>query len=347
MTYSRQHKSFVPAPPPDELKRSTPAPEPPPALDTSAASNPSEQRQVPQTQRRGKKRRRQRSSQSDIDDMELSDRESDRDTNVPSLKSPMPRRSARVKRVVHGTYREGNSDEGEPDGDIPLDGDSEMNDGTSAAQVKQEPKEDNGNITREASAPHIDLSAQLSSDEEDKKNKPKMKMKLTYEGFTILKYKLCLIVQPYPALPRPSKPNEMKRSESLLPARQGSILQYTTSGRESWKAPPSGSPSMRDARSMTPAYQQQTPLFREPTPALSERAESHDLASQKHSAVSRSDEGDTLVILDDDSLDSLMQLTQSFHERADSGLSSVGIGGHDAVDFDTDEDSVLGGDADE
>lgn len=319
-------------------------PDPPPPLDTSATSNRRKQRQVPQTQQSGKKRRRHRGSQSDIDDVELSDRENDRDTDVPSFESSVPRRSARVKRVVHGTYREGNpDDEVEQDDDPPIDGDTDMNDGTPVAQVKKEPNENNDNATREASAPHIDLSAQLSSDEEDKQAKLKMKMKLTYEGFTISKYKLCLIVQPYPVLPRPSKASELGRSESLLPARQGSILQYTTSGRESSNGPPPSSPSIRDARSMTPAYQQ-TPLFREPTPALSEQAESRDLASHQHSAVSRSDEGDTLAIFGDDTLDGLMQLTQSFHERGDNGL---GIGGHDAVDFDADEDDVLGGDADE
>jgi len=93
---------------------------------------------------------------------------------------------------------------------------------------------------------------------------------------------------------------------------------------------------------MTPAYQR-APLFREPTPAL---PETRDLAAQVHRAGSRNEAGDALAVVDDDSLDSLMQLTQSFRERDGSGVG-VGIGGYDGVDFDTNEDGVLGGDADE
>ena len=103
---------------------------------------------------------------------------------------------------------------------------------------------------------------------------------------------------------------------------------------------------MRDARSVTPAYQR-APLFREPTPALPELAETRDLAAQDHRAGLRNEGGDALAVVDDDSLDSLMQLTQSFRERDGSGIGGVGIGGYDGVDFDTNEDGVLGGDADE
>lgn len=93
---------------------------------------------------------------------------------------------------------------------------------------------------------------------------------------------------------------------------------------------------------MSLAYQPQTPLFREPTPALPEQAESSDSpGGNLHRG-----EGDALVVLDDD-LDSLVQLTQSFRERDGSRLDDIGIGGHDAIDFDADEDGVLGGDADE
>ena len=315
------------------------APESPSALDTADASNPSEKRHIPQTQPRGKKRRRQLSSQSDIDQMELSDRESDRGADTPLPNTSAPRRSARARREVRGMYREQNSDD---ENDAPLDGDTGVNDGASPVQVKQEPNEDNDTTMSYASASHIDLAAQLSSDEEEKKNKPKMQMKLAYEGFTISKYKLCLVVQPHPSLSRPLKPDEMRRSESLLPARQGSILQYTASAREGSMAPPSSSTSMRDARSMSLTYQPQTPLFREPTPALPEQAETSDSpGGNLHRG-----EGDALVVLDDD-LDSLVQLTQSFRERDGSRLDDIGIGGHDAIDFDADEDGVLGGDADE
>ena len=272
--------------------------------------------------------------------MELSDRESDGDADVTSPEVSRPRRSARARHVVRETYREENSDN---EDDPPLDGDAGVDDRVSSVHIKQEPNEDNDNGMHGVSAQPIDLSAQLSSDEE-KMNKPKMQMKLTYEGFAISKYKLCLIVQPYPPLTRTSGPNEATRSESLLPSKQGSILQYTNPARGSSLAPPSGSTSMRDPRSMTPAYQR-VPLFREPTPALPEPVETRDLAARDHRAGSRNEEGDAFAVVDDDSLDSLMQLTQSFRERDSSGVGGVGIGGYDGVDFDTNEDGVLGGDA--
>ena len=69
-------------------------------LDAAGTSNPPVQRHGPRIHGRGKKRRRERDSQSDIDEMELSDRESDRDADVTSPEVSRPRRSARARHVV-------------------------------------------------------------------------------------------------------------------------------------------------------------------------------------------------------------------------------------------------------
>lgn len=319
-------------------------PAPLPSKTASKPSIPEASRSAPAvdaplaSKARGKKR--QRATSSAIDDGDATTGEEPDSSAIPTS-----RRSTRARRAVQTSYRETDSDE-EPTGDGEDQDDTLMDEDP---EIKLEPDKElmQGAAT---SAEPIDLSAQLSSDEDDEKNKPKMQMNLTYEGFPISNYKLCLIVQPFPALSRPSDSmGGVKRSDSLLPARQASIAHYTTAADRGSSMPPPVGPgtSMRDARSVTPAPFRGTPLFREPSPAFADRGEtpqsSYDHPS--HGFADDDDDGDLAVI--DDSLDGLKQLTQSFRGRDENIIDTLGLGGNDEVDFDADADGVMAGDADD
>lgn len=287
---------------------------------------------------RGKKRRRDTAST--IDDGDTLMRE-----ETDTSEAATSRRSTRRKRAVQTSYREAESDEELPNDDEDQD-DTFMDEDPA---IKPE-TEDNLTQGIAASTEPIDLSAQLSSDEDDEKNKPKMQMNLSYEGFPISNYKLCLIVQPYPTIPRPSdSTGAVKRGDSLLPTRQGSIVQYTTAADRDSSMPPPVIPgtSMRDARSVTPAPYRGTPLFREPTPAFADRGETPQPSYDLHSRGFADDDDDGDLVVVDDSLDGLMQLTQSFRGRDENIVDNLGLGGNDDVDFDADADGVMAGDADD
>ncbi|KAF9514165.1 hypothetical protein BS47DRAFT_901155 [Hydnum rufescens UP504] len=187
---------------PETRPQPTPTPDPPqpPRIGSKAPKQPP---------RRGVKRRRIATS----DEEELSDRESGQEDQLPpneGVNSIPTRRSQRSRRPAH-TYKE-------PDDD--LMGDVEMDDGdnsdSSVPAPHQRPlflEEDDDSATRIAKAEPTDdvplTAAQPNTaadpfviDEDEDTDAKKMQLNIRYEGFSITSWRLCLIVQPYPPLPR-------------------------------------------------------------------------------------------------------------------------------------------------
>ncbi|KAF8339218.1 uncharacterized protein EI90DRAFT_3040853, partial [Cantharellus anzutake] len=222
-----KHQSFVPAAPLVSAKPAVTASVSPRAFQPTRESG-----LVSSTQ--GKKRARPQSLE--VDD--LDQQQSREQTEVHLVPTPLqPRRSRRTKSRV-ANYQELSDSEqqrGQPGDELGS---------SNARQSFQEPGEDDGyeaEIKMEHSD-HDDILHYPSFDNEDAADKKKLKLTTSYTGFTISKYKLCLI------------PGFTSKSPGTQPSRSPSPLAPFIH----LSPTPGPQPSRR-----------RTPLFREPsmTPA--------------------------------------------------------------------------------
>ena len=337
-----------PSPPPDTRYEPTPAPAPGPSRPRPRPRSGVNPPNPPP--KRGAKRRRVASS----DEEELSDRESDHEGQPPPNDNvnPIPtRRSQRSRRPAAGTYQEPDD---EPMSDVDM-GDGDNGDANPTPAPSQRPlfleEEEDDSVAPTSKAEQLEdpppttfqsntAADPFAIDSDEDTDTKKMQLNIRYEGFSITSWRLCLIVQPYPALP---KRTSTSTTSSLLPPRQSSIVPFVRNGTEITNRR-DATPRFREptpvVRDRTPLFREPTPLFREPTPY--ERNINEDIMPPL-------DDSELERLYDDneepadDSLDSLKQFTQSF-TQARSAVDVLGTTGDDA---DTDEDGFFMGDADE
>ncbi|KAF8319528.1 uncharacterized protein EI90DRAFT_3082002 [Cantharellus anzutake] len=338
-----KHQSFVPAAPLVSAKPAVTASVSPRAFQPTRESG-----LVSSTQ--GKKRARPQSLE--VDD--LDQQQSREQTEVHLVPTPLqPRRSRRTKSRV-ANYQELSDSEqqrGQPGDELGS---------SNARQSFQEPGEDDG-YEAEIKMEHSDhddilhypsLSNPLpspfdvdDSDNEDAADKKKLKLTTSYTGFTISKYKLCLIVQPYPPLPKPgftskspgTQPSRVRDApaSSLLPSRQAHLAPFIH-----LSPTPGPQPSRR-----------RTPLFREPSMTPAPDTVLQETSPLKGLTMSLGDSFGPSEGLNaaDNELENLMEVTQSF-SLASGTMERMGVpmyAGGISANVDADEDGWLMGDADE
>ena len=207
-------------------------------------------------------------------------------------------------------------------------------------EVKPEPSEDDDILHQPRSSDPQPIPFDVDANDEDREDKKKLKLSTCYAGFSISKYKLCLIVQPYPPL-APKVPAVSLSSEqntpapSLLTPRQSSLAPFIRQ-QSSTPAP-------------TRLGRRATPLFREPSVTPAPEIPPHQVP-----AIGQDQVGDYLQppedlnVMDSELVD-LMQFTQSFRLTSGSREHMGVAGGADgiSINVDGDEDGWLMGDADE
>jgi len=332
-----KHRSFVPVISPSN-KDSVP-PSSPPSVTPQRARKASSRRVVPKPR---KKRARPPS-------LEVDDDYPDQQQDIDSLLMPPPpplqyRRSQRTKSKVAG-YRELSHSEEETENindpsssnrrHLPRDSDQ---DDEFQPEVKVESDEEDEILHQPRSSDPQPSPFDVDASDEDRDDQKKLKLSTSYAGFSISKYKLCLIVQPYPSLvpkaPAVSLSSDRNASTpSLLTPRQSSLTTFIRQ-QSSTPAPPG---------------RRATPLFREPSMTPAPEILPHQTAADQVEPT-----GDYLQPPEDlndldSELEDLKQFTQSLSLTWGSREHMGVAGGADGItiNVDADEDGWLMGDADE